>query len=413
MWKSSEFCDFSASWQCDHDPTFLSSYTVIQNGDEWSDTDDSVNHTDSSFITFRRNEHSCALEISCVCKPHNGISIIGVEVRSQVHMIELYSDTDGYLQTIKGSKKEEDGSFCCKAKLEKAVDQLNMKFMGLGQTSSVRIYRLHLTIKQNLEKTGVSDSSTGMIDLSKVRGFLHSMGDSAPEGGTKLLQAVEDYQQSQLSHLGRLSSALGAGTTSSDSSSVLTNILTMVNRSHDPELSNQNLHNQSHDTHNFNHNTKAPDLASGGPLAAMLMSMSRSDDKSQGDSGKEGMFAMLQNICGKVSKLRVAEHTVETGAENEQIEEVADTAHSGVLKEPEIGASNAATASSRVTDFEMVQKTIEQTVSQIVQSSEDKMMKYIDTRLDAMESRINQKLDSLIQLLQKNGHPLKELNADT
>jgi hypothetical protein len=34
-----------------------------------------------------------------------------------------------------------------------------------------------------------------MIDISKVKGYLHSMGDSAPEGGTKLLHAVEDYQQ--------------------------------------------------------------------------------------------------------------------------------------------------------------------------------------------------------------------------
>lgn len=87
---------------------------------------DSVDHPVSSCITCWRNEHSCALEMSCVCKPHDGVSFIGVEVKSQVHTLELYSNTDGYLQTVKGSR-EEDGSFYCKAKLEKSVEHLNIK----------------------------------------------------------------------------------------------------------------------------------------------------------------------------------------------------------------------------------------------------------------------------------------------
>lgn len=67
--------------------------------------------------------------------------------------------------------------------------------MGLGERSSVSIHKLHFVMVQNLEKRNVCNGSTGMVDMSKVRGFLHSMGDSAPEGGTKLLQAVEEYQQ--------------------------------------------------------------------------------------------------------------------------------------------------------------------------------------------------------------------------
>lgn len=87
-----------------------------------------------------------------------------------------------------------------------------------------------------------------------------------------------------------------------------------------------------------------------------------------------------------------------------------------VSKEPEIGASNEdSSASSKVTgmDLEMLQTTIEQTVSKMLQSSEDKMMKYIDFRLDTLESRLNKKLDCLVQLLEKNCHPPAETNEGT
>lgn len=126
-----------------------------------------------------------------------------------------------------------------------------------------------------------------------------------------------------MSQLGRLSSAFTSG--SSDSSSVLSNLLTMVNRSHDQGLSNQNVPKMPGATDIDQQKIKASSPVPGGPLAAMLISMSRSQDRGQGDSGEGGMFEMLQNICGKVSKLRMAEHTTETGPENEQTDGTTDS----------------------------------------------------------------------------------------
>ena len=46
---------------------------------------------------------------------------------------------------------------------------------------------------------------------------------------------------------------------------------------------------------------------------------------------------------------------------------------------------------------EDIQKAIHETVSQIFSSTEQRLKDYIDTSLDALEDRINQKLDLLLQ----------------
>lgn len=50
----------------------------------------------------------------------------------------------------------------------------------------------------------------------------------------------------------------------------------------------------------------------------------------------------------------------------------------------------------------MTRKMIEQTVSQIIETREQKLKEYIDTSLSAMESRLSHKLDKLIEMLQKD-----------
>ena len=61
----------------------------------------------------------------------------------------------------------------------------------------------------------------------------------------------------------------------------------------------------------------------------------------------------------------------------------------------------------------MLQTAIQQTVTQVVQSSKENIRKYVDTRLNDMEAKINQKLDTIIQLLQKKEDIVKELSPET
>lgn len=67
--------------------------------------------------------------------------------------------------------------------------------MGVNGKQCVKIYRLHFFLNQNNIKSNTIQNGPGMIDMEKVKGYLHSMGDSAPENGTKLMHAVEDFQQ--------------------------------------------------------------------------------------------------------------------------------------------------------------------------------------------------------------------------
>jgi hypothetical protein len=102
--------------------TLVTSVSYFRDG-----TEEIADEANSSFITCNRCEHSCSLEISCECKPHHGVSIVGLIVRSQARTLELYSNSDGYLQTARGKKVHEDGIFCCTSKLETPVTQINIK----------------------------------------------------------------------------------------------------------------------------------------------------------------------------------------------------------------------------------------------------------------------------------------------
>lgn len=52
---------------------------------------------------------------------------------------------------------------------------------------------------------------------------------------------------------------------------------------------------------------------------------------------------------------------------------------------------------------EELQMTIQQTVSEIFVSTEQRLKNYIDTSLHALEDRLSQKLDSLMKQLVNNG----------
>lgn len=56
------------------------------------------------------------------------------------------------------------------------------------------------------------------------------------------------------------------------------------------------------------------------------------------------------------------------------------------------------------TSLAQLQTVLEQTVSQMVQSSEQRLKEYIDTSLKAMEDRLCAKMDAIVKLLEKNGH---------
>lgn len=410
MWKSSEYFDFSSSWDCDHDPNFLATYSVVSSVDDWTSdiTEEGTKSFESNTITCTRNCHSCALEINCTCKPHYNLSVVGIEIISEVRTIELYSDNEGYLQTARGSrireKPGEEGTCCdheafyCSIKLEKSTEQISLKFMGLGERSSLQINKLHFILVQN-EGSPNSNStltSPGMIDMSKVKGYLHSMGDQVPEQGTKLMKAVEEYQQSQMSQLGRFSSMMDPG-----NSDVLSNLLSMVTKSHDTKVTNQNYsHVQNEPVGKPVSNQK--EIPPTGPLAAMLMSRSHG----QGDSqGQDGMFAMLKNICGKVSEMRLNGPNPEN-KEGQIEDKQGEVQECRTRLEPsaDVGASHGEHEFARLTESELesLQVAATQTVSQMIKQSEERIIKYIDTSLQAMEARLSHKLDILTKLLQKD-----------
>ena len=67
--------------------------------------------------------------------------------------------------------------------------------MGLGDKTVMRLYKLKFVLLQGQEDNNLMRSRSRNIDLAKVKGYLHSMGDSVPDNALDLLQSVEQYQK--------------------------------------------------------------------------------------------------------------------------------------------------------------------------------------------------------------------------
>lgn len=123
-----------------------------------------------------------------------------------------------------------------------------------------------------------------------------------------------------MSCIGQLSSMLGASnqtSSSQDSASVLSSLLAMVTaRSHDLGPANQSRDSiETDQSKSSTHPLVQPQRAS--PLAAMLQKVKATQGEGHG-GGDLDMYSMLQDICGKVSAMRVAQSLDSSTTEEEQ-----------------------------------------------------------------------------------------------
>ncbi|XP_052773404.1 uncharacterized protein LOC128212150 isoform X1 [Mya arenaria] len=393
MWSASNFCSFISTWTCDHDPSFISTYTTCRHTDEWGgDPDPTVDEghllSRSQSLTFTQEPSRHAhLELTCALRPSYNFSIIGVEIISEVHLVECYSSVDGYLKSCKGRKLEQTdegnssgetaAAYLVSVKFDQPVNDLNIKFMGTQPRSEVRCFRLDVKLLQE-DMSGGQSRPEGQVDMARVRGYLHEMGDSLPSQATQLMESVEQFQQTQMSGMGQMSSALGM--MAGDNSSILSNLLAMAtarshNLSQNSSASTAAI-NTSQDLESQNHKPS--------PLEAMLMKVR--EGEGQGEprvEGQDGMFAMLQNICGKVSELRVKDAQEENKVDADSL----SSQDSGTPPASQPDASG------------QTKKDIEDTVAILIGESESRLKQYIDDRFSAMEKRLMDKMESIVMLL--------------
>ncbi|XP_052225440.1 uncharacterized protein LOC127841000 isoform X2 [Dreissena polymorpha] len=407
MRKSSGLCSFTSSWTCDHDPSFISSYTVCTENNQWKpqDCDTSNKLAGLTPLTFRQEPSQTHLEINCSCMPNLNFTIIGVEIISEARTFECYSSRDGYLKSCKGRelKGEERATsagaatlYAACVKFDDPVSDVQIKFMGTLSQSEVKCYRLEFKVVQSLN-SNVSKNSEGQVDMLKVRGFLHSMGDHVSPQALHLMQSVEQFQSTQMSSIGQLSSILGASnptSSSQDGASVLSSLLSMVTaRSLDMGPANQSRDSLGTDqSQSSTHPSPQTQSFKASPLAAMLQKVK--DTQGEGhSSGDLDMYSMLQGICSKVSAMRVTQNQDSTTPEEQQNRADGDL-------EGDVDALNSEEkAESKKRDMT---SNMEQTVSRIVSESEDRLKKYVDTRLAEFETRLCARFEAMLMSFTAN-----------
>lgn len=415
-----EYCHFNCSWSNNQNINYIAKYSLLQTRDEWVDNDlsaDDLPASESEVLQLScKSSAADACELMVTCKPHYNVSIHGICIVSEARTVECYSKTDGYIQSSRGVPVEpgNHGDDCeddiklyhCGLKLEEPESEITLKFLSLGDRTAFRLYKLKYVLLQG-EGDNSLRSRPGNIDISKVKGYLHSMGDSVPDNAVELLQSVEQFQKTQLSGLQGFQNMFAGLNLGQADPGGLSGLLSVVSKLGPMTNDRQNSHHKATNSQTDKSDQSISSTFSSGrlnsdikPLENLARSLSQGEGQSQFE-GQDGdvMYKMLQNICGSVSKMRDVK--VRQDEENTQddvhLQQRTENSNSRETITTD-DKSKTITTAPRMNSEEL-QKAIQETVSKIFMSTEQRLKDYIDSSLVALEDRLSQKFDSLLQTL--------------
>lgn len=415
--ESMEYCQFNCSWSNNQTINYVAKYSLLQTRDEWVDNDlnaDDLPASESEVLHLScKSSAADACELMVTCKPHYNVSIQGICIVSEARTVECYSKTDGYIQSSRGvlvepgnhgdDSEDDIKLYHCGLKLEEPESEITLKFLSLGDRTTFRLYKLKFVLLQG-EGDNSLKARSGNIDVSKVKGYLHSMGDSVPNNAMELLQSVEQFQKTQMSGLQGIQNMFGGlnlGQTDG-----LSGLLSVVSKLGPMTNDRQKSHHSANSQKDQCDQSISPPFSSGRlnsdikPLENLARSLSQGEDQSQFE-GQDGdmMYKMLQNICGSVSKMRDVKVRQDEKTTQDDVHFQQRTENSNCQETTDDESKTVSAAAGM--NSEELQIAIQETVSKIFMSTEQRLKDYIDSSLVALEDRISQKFDTLLQTLVK------------
>ncbi|KAH9513201.1 hypothetical protein Btru_034363 [Bulinus truncatus] len=342
-------CDYCAalfSWQCDSHQIFTNDQIALScTGTQ--DEDSSKN---------------CFLNLFSL-KP-DLVKINGFIIVSESRTLEISNITEGYLSTVRGnefrgnaetSESDNHKLYLCKCYFEDKYLDISIKFLSLGEKSSFFIRSLTVYLSKN------EDFSTyrSPFDIQKLEKEIELMGDTVSDKARDFLKTFQQFQKNK--------------------------------------VKTQPCHVISHQ--------------SSGPSLLGLVNSSLGFDTAlalfQGAQGKSfrcdndsDLYAILQGVCGDVSKQR---------EESRKAEEVPQTPDS-VLDSFSASCARS-TEDPPFKDHLQILDTVDEKINQIKNDFQEALIKAqqeMNEKLEETKNGLNQKLDLILTIL--NSQSLTDVN---
>ncbi|XP_071503479.1 uncharacterized protein [Diadema antillarum] len=313
---------------------------------------------------------SCLLHVSC--KP--GGEVVSAAIISSARHVEIHSNTDGYLKTVRGEKilLEEELEYAIYMKefiLERPHRIFELKFVSLSDKGRLHLHHFQATLRKinrSRDNAGISSSGRGNIDMDHVRELLASQ-QPISEQAESLMNTVEQYQKNQGTVLQNLQEATIHSMTSQKSGAIdvgmigqMASLLSTVSR-----------------TPSSGQTPPSPD--------AMLKLMSSLHQG--GDAGSnEDMYNTLKSICRDVTNLRLPRRESESDQMNKNSQ---SDDHRERFSDDERRRETSSLEDS----------SFEERLQPMIAALAERISKRLEDRLEAMQTHMDLRLNKLETML--------------
>lgn len=405
---------------------------------------------------------SCSLSITG--KPQYRVSILGIDIISQSRSLEVYDACEGYVATSRGSRlpctdgeggEEQADMYNCRMKLQETMYGFTVKFPCTSNMRRFNIYSILVILNPETEDDDyVEDGST--FNLDKVKSFVDT--DALSPGAQELMRSMEQYQQNKRTALSGLQGMMSqsaprsfpsAGPVSSGSGlmglmglmSMFTNMSpanqsgtadrpnatsatsqssTRENRTSTHCNTPQNMDTSASQSHSDNvaqgmNGTLMSQSGCNSDLDTLTNTLltnlpgshdSRHSSANQNpEEDEDDVYHMLQNICGRVSRMRTTElDESEVREGSEVMEEMGDPTGPCEVKPSSLeGRTELEDEDIHTVGDERLRtgdEHLRTVVMGCVEEMEERLQRHLDSKLAQLEQKLDAKLDTIVDMIQ-------------
>ncbi|MCI4383864.1 hypothetical protein PGIGA_G00031590 [Pangasianodon gigas] len=312
-------------------------------------------------VLLERAEESSPCVITLLCRPDSGAVISSLQVVSEARTVEVYSLSGDYCGTSRGEEDPrwqqssgEDKRLFYRSRLvlESPLASCEVKLLSLGGRSAVRIRQVVVGLRFRPERPELQPGLAAGIDLHRVQAMMQEMGTTLSPGAQNLMEMVQFQQKNKADVLGGfLPLLMGGGALA---------CLAKGAKAMGDVGSDGAAAPAGHQSGTFRANQSGvPDAVAGGPGGNQ-------------SPVSPDVLPILQSVCGQVTQLRL---DALTSPEKKTNGEREDHMCCGGLE-----------------------KVLEKVVEKRMQDLENRLKEHMDTRLDALQQRLELTLHQLALL---------------
>lgn len=208
------------SWQPTMDMEHIVSVFLGSEDDRYlhKKSEVSLGHTDELCLeNSADSSDNCYLEFVCSL----GTGLCEICVQSNISIMEVFENVEGYLFTVKGQSATDD-FMTCQLKFERPRSHISIKC--LGQLSSIKMNCILLRV----ETVPIPVGRQGSLNIPKLRSIIADLNPETSERASSILDNIETYQKNHQTPIADMNCLLAAAQRSTSSGSNIAELLSSI-----------------------------------------------------------------------------------------------------------------------------------------------------------------------------------------